>query len=98
MSNSVRRKLNFKNTSVNNMPTDQLYAKIKNEVSKAEKELQVGIGKSKKYKKKVSDAEKKIRIQKFIINDINKEIKSLEEYIKEGEETLKKLKNVLKKQ
>jgi peptidoglycan hydrolase CwlO-like protein len=98
MSNSVRRKLNFKNTRVNNMPTDQIYAQIKNEVSKAEKELQVGIGKSKKYKKKVSDAEKKIRIQKFIINDINKEIKNLEEYIKEGEQTLKNLKNVLNKQ
>ena len=49
MSNSVKRKLNFKKATGNNMTNDQMYAQIKNKVSGLEKKLQMGIEKRKKY-------------------------------------------------
>ena len=80
MSNSVKRKLNFKKATGNNMTNDQMYAQIKNEVSGLEKKLQIGIEKRKKYK--------------FILNRINTEIEYLESQIQEGKSTLKNLNNI----
>ena len=80
MSNSVKRKLNFKKATGNNMTNDQMYAQIKNEVSGLEKKLQIGIEKRKKYK--------------FILNRINTEIEYLESQIQEGKSTLKNFNNI----
>ena len=80
MSNSVKRKLNFKKATGNNMTNDQMYAQIKNKVSGLEKKLQIGIEKRKKYK--------------FILNSINTEIEYLESQIQEGKSTLKNLNNI----
>ena len=80
MSNSVKRKLNFKKATGNNMTNDQMYAQIKNKVSGLEKKLQIGIEKRKKYK--------------FILNSINTEIEYLESQIQEGKSTLKNFNNI----
>ena len=80
MSNSVKRKLNFKKATGNNMTNDQMYAQIKNKVSGLEKKLQIGIEKRKKYK--------------FILNNINTEIEYLESQIQEGKSTLKNFNNI----
>ena len=80
MSNSVKRKLNFKKATGNNMTNDQMYAQIKNKVSGLEKKLQMGIEKRKKYK--------------FILNSINTEIEYLESQIQEGKSTLKNFNNI----
>tara|TARA_B100000287_G_scaffold232590_1_gene218990 strand:+ start:135 stop:413 length:279 start_codon:yes stop_codon:yes gene_type:complete len=80
MSNSVKRKLNFKKATGNNMTNDQMYAQIKNKVSGLEKKLQIGIEKRKKYK--------------FILNRINTEIEYLESQIQEGKSTLKNFNNI----
>ena len=80
MSNSVKRKLNFKKATGNNMTNDQMYAQIKNKVSGLKKELQIGIEKRKKYK--------------FILNRINTEIEYLESQIQEGKSTLKNFNNI----
>jgi len=80
MSNSVKRKLNFKKATGNNMTNDQIYAQIKNKVSGLEKKLQIGIEKRKKYK--------------FILNRINTEIEYLESQIQEGKSTLKNFNNI----
>ena len=80
MSNSVKRKLNFKKATGNNMTNDQMYAQIKNKVSGLKKKLQIGIEKRKKYK--------------FILNSINTEIEDLESQIQEGESTLKNFNNI----
>jgi len=80
MSNSVKRKLNFKKATGNNMTNDQIYAQIKNKVSGLEKKLQIGIEKRKKYK--------------FILNSINTEIEYLESQIQEGKSTLKNFNNI----
>ena len=80
MSNSVKRKLNFKKATGNNMTNDQMYAQIKNKVSGLEKKLQMGIEKRKKYK--------------FILNRINTEIEYLESQIQEGKSTLKNFNNI----
>lgn len=87
MSNSVKRKLNFKKATGNNMTNDQMYAQIKNKVSGYEKKLQIGIEKRKKY-------EKKIQMNKFTLNRINTEIEYLESQIQEGKSTLKNLNNI----
>jgi len=80
MSNSVKRKLNFKKATGNNMTNDQMYAQIKNKVSGLEKKLQMGIEKRKKYK--------------FILNSINTKIEDLESQIQEGKSTLKNFNNI----
>ena len=80
MSNSVKRKLNFKKATGNNMTNDQMYAQIKNKVSGLEKKLQIGIEKRKKYE--------------FILNRINTEIEYLESQIQEGKSTLKNFNNI----
>ncbi len=80
MSNSVKRKLNFKKATGNNMTNDQMYAQIENKVSGLEKKLQIGIEKRKKYK--------------FILNRINTEIEYLESQIQEGKSTLKNFNNI----
>ena len=80
MSNSVKRKLNFKKATGNNMTNDQMYAQIKNKVSGLEKKLQIGIEKRKKYK--------------FILNRINTKIEDLKSQIQEGESTLKNFNNI----
>ena len=80
MSNSVKRKLNFKKATGNNMTNDQMYAQIKNKVSGLEKKLQIGIEKRKTYK--------------FILNSINTEIEYLESQIQEGKSTLKNFNNI----
>jgi len=80
MSNSVKRKLNFKKATGNNMTNDQMYAQIKNKVSGLEKKLQIGIEKRKKYK--------------FILNRINTKIEYLESRIQEGKSTLKNFNNI----
>ncbi len=87
MSNSVKRKLNFKKAIGNNMTNDQMYAQIKNKVSGYEKKLQIGIEKRKKY-------EKKIQMNKFTLNRINTEIEYLESQIQEGKSTLKNFNNI----
>jgi hypothetical protein len=84
MSNSTKRKLNFKNARENNIPNEQLYAKVKNKVSGLENLLHRGIKKSEKYKR--------------ILNDINTRIKKIQAEINEGKQTLKNLKNVSNKQ
>ena len=80
MSNSVKRKLNFKKATGNNMTNDQMYAQIKNKVSGLEKKLQMGIEKRKKYK--------------FILNSINTKIEDLESQIQEGKSPLKNFNNI----
>tara|TARA_B100000427_G_scaffold104430_1_gene86477 strand:+ start:3326 stop:3580 length:255 start_codon:yes stop_codon:yes gene_type:complete len=80
MSNSVKRKLNFKKATGNNMTNDQMYAQIKNKVSGLEKKLQIGIEKRKKYK--------------FTLNSINTKIEDLKSQIQEGESTLKNFNNI----
>ena len=80
MSNSVKRKLNFKKATGNNMTNDQMYAQIKNKVSGLEKKLQIGIEKRKKFK--------------FILNSINTKIEDLESQIQEGKSTLKNFNNI----
>tara|TARA_Y100000741_G_scaffold33186_1_gene23562 strand:+ start:7211 stop:7459 length:249 start_codon:yes stop_codon:yes gene_type:complete len=82
MSNSTKRKLNFKNATGNNMTNDQMYAKIKNKISGLEKKRQIGIEKRKKYK--------------FILNSINTRIEELDTEIQEGKSVLKELNNIKK--
>jgi|TARA_B100001778_G_C18581206_1_gene627498 hypothetical protein len=82
MSNSTKRKLNFKNATGNNMTNDQMYAKIKNKISGLEKKRQIGIEKRKKYK--------------FILNNINTRIEELDTEIQDGKIALKGLNNIKK--
>jgi len=82
MSNSTKRKLNFKNATGNNMTNDQMYAKIKNKISGLEKKRQIGIEKRKKYK--------------FILNNINTRIEELDTEIQDGKISLKGLNNIKK--
>ena len=82
MSNSAKRKLNFKNATGNNMTNDQMQAKIKTKISGLEKNRQIGIEKSKKYK--------------LILKNINTRIGELDAEIQEGKSTLKNFNNIKK--
>jgi len=82
MSNSTKRKLNFKNATGNNTTNDQMYAKIKNKIYGLEKNRQIGIEKRKKYK--------------LILKNINTRIEEIETEIQEGKSVLKEFNNIKK--